>query len=495
MKKTRHWEGTTTNRHKQNGWRTDPGSRETETPGPGFCRPRLKRLASPLLTSMLLFFALTGHSLQAAADGMAMPSIEAIDQSVRATDQRALLWLRDGVWEMHIQPVFEREQAAAAWVVPFPALPQVSESNAALFRDLEVITSPVVLTYCTPPSRDGGVGADAGAGGGGDISAVDTVVAVWEEGEVGQLDYVILSAGEGDDLVAWLNENGYVLPEGAPELIGEFETHGQYFFVAQIGEDADPSKPVSPVRFALPGMDPPLYPLRLTGLAVHGSEELALTLWVAFPAPYSPDPDEQHTGFVPQSHPFARLRDVTTEQPTNADHYDQIVADYYLNHPSDQLLLQYGQHMSYSFPITNHRCQYLFYLCASREKLGFSFAPDWSPEIEEMVTEDAWLLRFEGALDATAMAEDLVLEEVAWSWENIDPLRATNVFAHDTGTCPSDDDPYDPDPNTYRDAGTSAAATDSGGCSVTNGAGQSPTGLFLFVLLALASLAARPQNR
>jgi len=56
---------------------------------------------------------------------------------VRATEQRAILWLRGEYWELHIQPVFPRDAGAAAWVVPFEVQPTVFESSADFFDQLE----------------------------------------------------------------------------------------------------------------------------------------------------------------------------------------------------------------------------------------------------------------------------------------------------------------------------------------------------------------------
>jgi hypothetical protein len=82
-------------------------------------------------------------------DGYIVPRKEAADMEVRATAQRALLWLRDGTWEVHIQPVFAREAGRAAWVVPFTTRPTIREGNAALLEQLEIITSPVFIASCT----------------------------------------------------------------------------------------------------------------------------------------------------------------------------------------------------------------------------------------------------------------------------------------------------------------------------------------------------------
>ena len=87
----------------------------------------LEALRASLIDPSVLTVNLTcpqgaaGRSIQAAsgaawADGMAF-YVTGGSSDVRATAQRALLWLRQGTWELHIQPVFEREAGAAAWVL------------------------------------------------------------------------------------------------------------------------------------------------------------------------------------------------------------------------------------------------------------------------------------------------------------------------------------------------------------------------------------------
>ena len=89
---------------------------------------------------------------QASADGMVMPEVTGGSSEVIATEQRAVLWQRDGIWEIHIQPVFDRQAGGAAWVVPFPVMPQVLDGNGDLMDQLELLTAPIFVSYCCEPS-------------------------------------------------------------------------------------------------------------------------------------------------------------------------------------------------------------------------------------------------------------------------------------------------------------------------------------------------------
>ncbi len=215
-------------------------------------RPQVLGLV--LVSGLAITAVMTAVPGDVRGDGMPFPKIGASNLEVRATAQRAVIWLRDGTWEVHIQPVFDREAGGAAWVVPWPVQPTIHESNADLFDHLELLTSPAFIEFCTPQDEGGGAcgAADMGSNGGGETKSSEGSVIIWERGTVGQLDYVVLSAGDGDDLVGWLETNDYVVSAEAADAIVEFETEDQFFFVATLSQDADPALPHTPVRFVLP---------------------------------------------------------------------------------------------------------------------------------------------------------------------------------------------------------------------------------------------------
>jgi len=385
---------------------------------------------------MIVIIAISGLNCPAMGDGvMWVPNVQGIETGTTATKQRALLWLRDDTWEIHIQPFFEREQNAGAWVIPFPFLPSVHESNSQLFEDLEIITSPLILHYCSTTSQGSGYGTDA-ATGQQDLTILDNGVEVWDQGEIGTLDYVVLSALNGDNLVSWLDDHGYVLMEGASELIEQFETEGQYFFVAQVSEDADPTMPLPLVRFVLPDMELPEYPLRLTGLSVQGTQRLTLTLWVAFPVPWGEDTWDM---FVPENFPFSKI----SGSPDSLDSYNALVDEFFENHPSNSLLQQFGDLMGFSVVYTGRRCEtpttgYSPYnrYCAWLDDLGLQgkgWEYEWSQEVNEMDYPETWLFRFSGSLDSTAMQTDLKFEKIPWDHE--EEYYENNVFVVYEGSC------------------------------------------------------------
>jgi hypothetical protein len=231
----------------------------------------------------------------------------------------------------------------------------------------------------------------------GDATGTARVI-VWEQGKVGDLDYVVLSASGGDKLVDWLNTAGYQLPAGAQAVISDYETEGVYFFIARLAADADPQKPLAPVRFILPGLHPPAYPLRLTALGVSPGQSLDLTLWLIFP-------DDQE-GFEPDSHPVHKLGSV----PLNIQEFDQALNEVFSDHSLDTLALLYGGIIRYSGVLDGYFCQDL--PCVSFEELEIDMPTSWSDEILEIDNWGYRLYRYQARLTAASMAKDLTLRPV-----------------------------------------------------------------------------------
>lgn len=401
------------------------------------------------LASVSLVLLVGLYPRTAAADGMAFRTVGA-SAEVRATAQRAVMWLRGGTWEIHVQPVFGRETGSAAWVVPFPVQPEVHESSAGFFDQLELVTSPVFMTTCWESSSGMGCfpfAADKGGGNGDSMQQGTIAVVVWEQGEVGDLDYVILSAIDGTSLVDWLGAEGYEIPSGADTLIADLDTEGVYFFAARLGADADPEKPLAPVRFVLPGMDPPSYPLRLTGLGATEEEPLELTIWIILP---------ESRGFVPDSHPYGRL----SNTPRDIEEFDAALDDFFAGGSPSSLVVLSSLNWELWDIINNHQFCAMGYSCASFERLGIDPPETWEDEMMEIESQMDLIYRYQGRLYGPGLASDLVLEEVDLS----DRPSAHNVYEHSEGEC-----------------------RESGACSVSGDGGASLT-LLLAALAAVAIL-------
>jgi hypothetical protein len=347
--------------------------------------------------ALVLAFAL--HPTAAQADGAMWLEEKNIQGSVKASAQRAVLWLRDGTWEIHIQPVFPRDPGRAAWVVPFPVRPEISLSSLAFFDELEILTSPIFFNLCYRQccGRD----CDGGATGGGEITGLSAGVRVWERGTVGQLDYLVLSSRDGDSLPGWLQQNGFRVPEEAAPVLEALAEEGQFFFVARLSEAAEASKPLDPVRFVLPGVDNPAYPMRLTRLLVPEGDALDLTLWVVTPADRT---------FGPISHPTDSLAGEVLRDP---DAYAVALGQRFFSNPAG-LVLTYQEILRDNDRLDGLVCapwgaSYLpEQTCVRLENLGIDLPSAWSAEVTQIADAGLTVSRYQARPGrAAGMAQDI----------------------------------------------------------------------------------------
>ncbi|HUU03105.1 MAG TPA: DUF2330 domain-containing protein [Myxococcota bacterium] len=353
-----------------------------------------------MLLRAILSILLLLEAFQAMADGMSFQVIGA-SADVSAGGQRAVLWLRDGNWELHIQPVFDRQAGAAAWVVPFPVRPEVHPGDADFFDELEILTAPVFMKVCETSNGGhwscfGCMGSDAGRLG--TEQHGEAFVHLWEHGTVGDLDYSIVSAADGESLVAWLQDEGYAAPDGLAAILVDYETEGEFFFAARLSSEADPAKPLAPVRFVLPGMADPAYPLRMTALGVAAGQGLELTLWVIFPG------QTGATAYLPANRNVV----VIDGNPEDAPAFEAALDKLYESHP-DSLVALFGDVLNGRSEQWGTVCSGI--ACVSFEELGIKAPAVWSQPVQEIFYNPFWVSRYQARLSATAMASDLIFEK------------------------------------------------------------------------------------
>lgn len=373
-------------------------------------RAQLRTLVCLMVLATALCFQTTAR-----ADGLMFQPVGATGE-VRAEAQRAILWLRDGQWELSIYPVFNREAGNSAWVVPLPVLPTVSEGSADLFDELETITAPVTIDYCYWPNcccPGDDYYCYVTSGGEGDAQGVAASVNVWDRGSVGSWDYVVLSSIDGDSLETWLDDNGYILPEGVSPAIDSLVAEGSFFFAAKLAQDADPDVPVTPVTFSMAELEDPTYPLRLTAAGVPDGT-MELILWMVTPQ------DEIH-GVANDFDPIIDYHGVLAHHPLVKDPLDCVY------------LYDYG-----------------FYSCIDFEAFGYELPGTFSEPLQEIIDDSLVVTRYAIDLDAEAMADDILFEPTDDPFLTIRDERwdmHLNIHQESTGACyECPDCPDNPDP-------------------------------------------------
>jgi hypothetical protein len=362
------------------------------------------------------------------ADGISFLDIRSANMEVQATTQRAVVWLRNGVWEIHIMPIFKRHKAKAAWVVPLPVLPQVKESSSDFFNHLELLSAPMFMEVCSE-TTGGGCGttgsSSSSSSGGASIRTGTGHVEIWEHGTVGDLDYVIITTDHQVYMVEWLRNNNYYVTDLAEASLKKFEANSTFFFAAKISENADPAKPIKPVRFVLPDLKEPMYPLMLTGLGVPDGASLELTVWLI-----SPNSDR----YVPTSHGFDKLEE--NQRLKNIDEYTSAVRRFYSTHASGTFLFLFAENTS-----LNDRYHLRGCIggvgCVPFSEMGIKAPETWCNEVKEMYTNGDYLSRYQGRLGPVDLSKDLKFGQLPrdqWGYHN-----ASNIYIHNT--CEEEPDP------------------------------------------------------
>ena len=102
---------------------------------------------------------------------------------------------------------------------------------------------------------------DAGAGG----------VEVLDSGTVGNYQYVTLDAASAEQLLEWLNENDYGIPEALEPALQPY-IGGAHFVAFKLVPGTTTVLP--PIKFTMPGLSNASIPIRLTGIAATDDMEV-----------------------------------------------------------------------------------------------------------------------------------------------------------------------------------------------------------------------------
>ncbi len=178
--------------------------------------------------------------------------------------------------EVHIQIQYEGDPDRFAWVIPLTAVPDLSVGSEALFANLLAGTVPTYgLATSNDTCRTGGAFPDArgdaaeGAGFGDDGGLPEEPMGpqILLQQTVGAFEITVLSAGGGgvDEVIAWLDANGYQQDPDAAPILAQYVAEGALFGAIKLVGGADIDE-IHPIVLRYPGQEP-CVPLRLTQIA------------------------------------------------------------------------------------------------------------------------------------------------------------------------------------------------------------------------------------
>lgn len=177
------------------------------------------------------------------------------------TRERVLVIEGEGREEIIVSfDLLSKGAGRAAIVLPVPSEPELEEIAAGdPLLYLDIATRP-------PIPAD----APDGAVGGAPTGRVDVI----GRDVIGGYDVTRLNADDAGALDAWLDENGYVLPEGAEPILAEY-VYEDWSYVA-IRLAAGAAGALKPLRVSFE-TDRPVYPMRLSQLSTAPAD---LTMYV-----------------------------------------------------------------------------------------------------------------------------------------------------------------------------------------------------------------------
>lgn len=199
---------------------------------------------------------------------------------VEQTGENILFVMVDGYVEAHVQIQYNGDPARFAWLVPVPAVPDVSVGSDQLFLNLQNGTVPTFsvtnsFESCGGGGRTttGGCGFGAGSadtsaslnGSGAEESPKTKSDVVVSQDSVGAFDVTILQAASADDVTTWLDTNGFLNVPEAPALLQDYIDRGHVFVAVKLQPGAGVSE-IHPLVIRYQGTEPCI-PLKLTRVA------------------------------------------------------------------------------------------------------------------------------------------------------------------------------------------------------------------------------------
>jgi MYXO-CTERM domain-containing protein len=190
-----------------------------------------------------------------------------------------ILFVQDGdTIEAHIQIQYVGDPAQFSWVIPLQSVPDFSVGSEPLFQALLNSTVPTyqvnqVFDDCSlgddgfPPGNNAG---DDGAGfsdgsGGGETGAGEGGPDILLQETVGAYEITVLTGGSAEEVITWLDDNGYAQDPEAEPILAEYLAEGHVFGAVRLTGGSDTNE-IHPIVLTFQN-SVPCIPLRLTRIA------------------------------------------------------------------------------------------------------------------------------------------------------------------------------------------------------------------------------------
>lgn len=202
-----------------------------------------------LLVCILLLWDTITPSLACCAVTVAHGNVVNADQSV------IMIWDKEKQTQHFIrQANFKTDAKDVGFIVPSPSRPQLEESGNEAFATLHKITAPRV---------SGGFSVPFGCSAAPVAVKPQNSVRVVEEKRVAGYDATVLTARSGNDLVSWLEQNGYPYSPALAEWAAPYLGGDWHFTVLKLAKENASTQDIkaSALRITF-RTDRPLFPYR-----------------------------------------------------------------------------------------------------------------------------------------------------------------------------------------------------------------------------------------
>jgi Uncharacterized protein conserved in bacteria (DUF2330) len=242
--------------------------------------------------------------------------------------ERIFFAVRGNEITAHIQLAFDQNTSSFAWLLPLPAVPDVSVGRNELFTALAAATQPSFQLTEAPPDCGGGRAArrsgcegdcGGGFGGGGGYyggsgdrygrNGLPNPVVLQDT--VGPYDYAVVRGDDDTALLDWLARNRYFVPTGTPGVLRPYVHPGAYFLAVKLAPNGATGD-LQPIVVHYTS-DLPMIPIILTSVTV--AQRLPITAWILGPA-----------RAIPRNYYHVLLDDARIDWVGGAANYNDLVA-------------------------------------------------------------------------------------------------------------------------------------------------------------------------
>lgn len=214
--------------------------------------------------------------LLARADGAIMP---VPDYYMYETGQTAAIFYESDTQTetLVVGMTYQGTAKEFAWLIPTPNKPEVERGSRTLFSEIsDLIYGDRNYDYYATGSLQVEEFSDVGSG-----------VNVVEEKQIDYYDVTVLEATSGQDLLDWLNDNGYTYPTEKQYILNDYVTAGWYFTAMKINAaslDRSVGKALHtgqavPVQLTFTTANL-VYPLRISAVTDDTSTYQSITLYI-----------------------------------------------------------------------------------------------------------------------------------------------------------------------------------------------------------------------